>query len=119
MASCGTLSASGFTTPVLTTTRPGVSSRPSRSTTRAEARATSTRRRTSAYNLDDKLTTLVALKSVTGNQTTEWVCGTTMGESGEASFDLLREKIYPEGGKVAYPFNRLGEIGTVHAYEYD
>jgi RHS repeat-associated protein len=93
------------------------------------------------YNLDGKLVTLTAQNSVTGDQLTQWVYGTTLSDSGVASFELLRAKIYPDSDdaasplgngldglydRVEYRYDRLGELTelkdqneTVHAYEYD
>src|SRR5690349_12798408 len=62
-------------------------------------------------------------------QVTRWVYGTEVeGDNGIARADLVREKVYPDGGgdRVAYAYNQLGEVikqtdqnGTVHEYEYD
>jgi len=92
------------------------------------------------YNADGKLLTLTARNSVTGDQVTRFVYGTTLEDSGVASNDLLRAKIYPDSDdgdnltdgndgvfdRVEYSYNRLGEMieakdqaGTVHAYDYD
>ncbi len=86
------------------------------------------------YNGDGRVKKLKAQNSVTGEQVTEWVYGTTVGsgvaESDVASFDLVRQKIYPDGvggnNVVSYGYNRQGELkgmsdqnGTVHEYDYD
>jgi RHS repeat-associated protein len=93
------------------------------------------------YNPDGKLVTLTARNSVTGDQVTRWVYGTTLDDSGVASFELLRAKIYPDSDdtasplgngtdgiydRVEYKYDRLGELieledqnETIHAYEYD
>jgi len=92
------------------------------------------------YNADGKLRTLTARNSVTGDQVTRFDYGTTLEDSGVASNELLRAKIYPDSDdgddltdgndgvadRVEYRYNRLGEMievkdqaGTVHAYDYD
>lgn len=88
-------------------------------------------RRTSyRYNADGKLVELTAENAVTGDQTTTWEYGTTLGDSGVASNELLRFKTYPDstGGsdRVEYRYDRLGELteqknqdGTTHGYGYD
>jgi YD repeat-containing protein len=48
------------------------------------------------YNTDGKLLTLTARNSVTGDQVTRFVYGTTLEDSGVASNGLLRAKIYPD-----------------------
>ncbi|MCX6908425.1 MAG: RHS repeat-associated core domain-containing protein [Verrucomicrobia bacterium] len=92
------------------------------------------------YNADGKLLTLTVRNSVTGDQVTRFVYGTTLEDSGVASNELLRAKIYPDSDdgddltagndgvydRVEYCYNRLGEMteakdqaGTIHAYDYD
>lgn len=93
------------------------------------------------YNADGKQLTLTVRNSVTGDQVTRFVYGTTLKDSGVASNRLLRAKIYPDSDdgntplsdgndgvydRVEYCYNRLGEMteskdqaGTVHAYDYD
>ena len=93
------------------------------------------------YNADGKLTELVVQNEATGSQTTKWVYGTTKAESGVASNELVRAKIYPDSDdqgnpladgadttfdRVEYRYNTLGEViemkdqnGTVHEYVYD
>jgi RHS repeat-associated protein len=87
-----------------------------------------------------QLERLIQLNTTTGDQTTRWVFGTTLAESGIASNHLLRAKIYPESddlpsltngpdgqyARLEYRYNRQGEVihhtdadGTVHEYEYD
>ncbi len=83
------------------------------------------------YNADSKLATLVAKNHVTGDQVTQFTYGTTLSNSAVASFELLRQKIYPDDSASAprrdtYEYDRLAERtkftdpnGTVHEYHYD
>ena len=93
------------------------------------------------YNADGKLVELIVQNEATGNQTTKWVYGTTKAESGVASNELVRAKIYPDSDdqgnpladgadttfdRVEYRYNTLGEVvemkdqnQTVHQYVYD
>jgi YD repeat-containing protein len=94
-----------------------------------------------AYHPSGGLETLTLVNDVTGDQTTRWVYGTTLIESGVATGHLLRAKIYPESDDSAAPlgngpdgiyertehtYNRQGEVvttkdpnETVHAYDRD
>jgi len=94
-----------------------------------------------AYHADGEIETMTLVNSVTGNQVTTWVYGTTLSDSEVSRSDLLRAKIYPESDDVASPlgnggdgiyerieyrYNRLGQAiemkdpnETVHAYDYD
>ncbi len=47
------------------------------------------------YTLDNLIRTMTAVNSSTGDQTTTWVYGTTLANSGVARNDLLRATIYP------------------------
>jgi len=93
------------------------------------------------YNADGQLEILTLVNSVTGDQVTRWIYGTTLAESGVADNSLLRAKIYPEsndeynplgdgpGGvyeRIEYEYNRQGDVtqmkdpnGTVHEYDFD
>lgn len=93
------------------------------------------------YNADGKLVELVVQNETTGTQTTKWLYGTTKAESGVASNELVRAKIYPDSDdegnpladgpdtvfdRVEYRYNALGEViemkdqnGSVHEYIYD
>lgn len=70
-----------------------------------------------AYNADGHLQTLTAKNSVTGDQLTKYLYGTTLTESAMASNDLLRAVIYPDStdtdltgtDQVKFEYNRLGE----------
>jgi RHS repeat-associated protein len=95
----------------------------------------------SAYNADGRLKTLTAINSVTGNQVTKYVYGTTLNDSDVASNDLLRAVIYPDSDdtdsplgngadgiydRVEFKCNRLSEtkekkdqLQTIHTLEYD
>ncbi len=93
------------------------------------------------YNADGQVSTLTAKNPTTGDQTTRYVYGTTLANSGVARADLLRAVIYPDSDdttnpleegqdgvydRVEYKYNRQGERteqkdqnGTVHAYQFD
>jgi YD repeat-containing protein len=93
------------------------------------------------YNTDGRLKTLTTKNSVTGDQVTKYVYGTTLTESDVASNDLLRATIYPDSDdtdsplgngadntydRVEFKYNRQGEptekkdqLTTVHTLEYD
>jgi len=94
-----------------------------------------------AYNADGNVSGITAVNSVTGDQTTQYVYGTTLSDSGIASSLLKRAEIYPDSDDVAAPlgngpdevydriefkYNRQGEVTeikdqneTVHAFDYD
>ena len=83
-----------------------------------------------AYDADGHLAALTAVNPATGDQTTRYQYGTTLGDSGLASRELLRSVVYPDsaGGddRVTYAYNRQGQVtrltdpnGTVHDYAYD
>ena len=82
------------------------------------------------YNADSRLSTLTAVNSVTGNQVTTWIYGTTLTDSGVASNDLVRTKQFPDNvsgsDQVQYAYNALGQVtqindqlGTVRELIYD
>jgi RHS repeat-associated protein len=82
------------------------------------------------YYAGKKLATLTLNNSITGNQTTRWVYGSTLADSGVASGDLLSAKIYPDStsgsDQILYGYNRLGQLseqtdqnGTVREFNYD
>ena len=83
------------------------------------------------YNADSRVATLTAKNSVTGDQTTQFVYGTTLADSDVASNDLLVQKIYPadtlsQPDRLTYAYDALGEVtetidsnGTIHEYIYD
>ena len=48
-----------------------------------------------AYTLDNLVASMTAVNSTTGNQTTNWIYGTTLADSGVARNDLLRCTAYP------------------------
>lgn len=94
-----------------------------------------------AYNADGNVSRITAVNSITGDQTTRYVYGTTLSDSGIASSLLKRAEIYPDSDDVADPlgngtdgiydriefkYNRQGEVTeikdqneTVHAFNYD
>jgi RHS repeat-associated protein len=94
-----------------------------------------------AYNADGNVSSITAVNSITGDQTTQYVYGTTLSDSGIASSLLKRAEIYPDSDDVADPlgdgadetydriefkYNRQGEATevkdqneTVHAFDYD
>jgi len=47
------------------------------------------------WTLGDLPASMTAVNSTTGDQTTNWICGTTLAESGVARNDLLRCTAYP------------------------
>jgi RHS repeat-associated protein len=97
------------------------------------------------YNLDGKLVELVVDNGAGGMQVTRWEYGVRKGESGVASNELLRAKVYPDSDdegnplgdgmdgvydgvydRVEYRYDVLGELvgmkdqnQTEHEYEYD
>jgi RHS repeat-associated protein len=82
------------------------------------------------YTPDNQLKTLTAKNTVTQDQVTTWVYGTTLSDSDVARNDLLRAKELPDkssaSDRVEYKYNRLGElkeikdqIGTVRVLEND
>ena len=73
------------------------------------------------YHPSGGLETLTLVNDVTGDQTTRWIYGTTLENSGVATGNLLRAKTYPGGDRSDYAYNRQGEVvrsedgnGTVH-----
>jgi RHS repeat-associated protein len=83
-----------------------------------------------AYNGDNRVVTLTAKNSVTGDEVTTWVYGTTPSDSDIASNDLLRFKQMPDNvsgsDQIGYKYNRLGQVkeiddqnGSVRVLEYD
>jgi len=83
-----------------------------------------------AWNADGNVKTIKAKNTTTGDQTTEYVYGTTLTDSLIASSLLKRAEIYPDSvdssDKILFEYNRLGEIrkitdqgGTVHEFDYD
>ncbi|MCW5555098.1 MAG: RHS repeat-associated core domain-containing protein [Verrucomicrobiae bacterium] len=82
------------------------------------------------YTPDNQIETLTAKNSVTGDQVTTWVYGTTLTDSDVARNDLLRAKEFPDkasgSDRVEYKYNRLGQvkeikdqIGTIRTVQYD
>ncbi|MEJ7594318.1 MAG: hypothetical protein WKF77_22505 [Planctomycetaceae bacterium] len=83
-----------------------------------------------AYNADGNVSSITAKNSTTGDQTTQYVYGTTLSDSFVASSMLKRAEIYPDSvdssDKIFFEYNRLGETtkitdqgGTVHEFDYD
>jgi RHS repeat-associated protein len=82
------------------------------------------------YAPDGGIESITAITPDTGNQTTTYVYGTTLGDSNIARSDLLRAEVYPDsvGGsdRIEYKYDRQTERtetkdqnGTVHAFDYD
>jgi YD repeat-containing protein len=83
------------------------------------------------YNADGKVATMTAKNSATGDQVTQYVYGTTLGNSDVASNELLRMQVYPKDtasspDRLVLAYNRLGQLkskldqmGSVHTIEYD
>ena len=85
---------------------------------------------TTAYNSDGYVASITAFNSVTGNQTTQYVYGTTLSDSSLASSLLKRKEIYPDSvdsdDVISFKYNRQGEVvevqdqnGTVHNFDFD
>jgi RHS repeat-associated protein len=94
-----------------------------------------------AWHPSGQMQTLTLQNSVTGDQVTRWIYGTTLYNSAVADNSLLRAKIYPESDdwpapldngpdgiyqRLEYTYNRQGEPvtfedadQTVHTYAYD
>jgi RHS repeat-associated protein len=94
-----------------------------------------------AWHPSGQLEKLTLQNSVTGDQVTRWVFGSTLKDSGVADNNLLRAKIYPESDnegsplgngpkgvydRIEYTYNRHGDTvtfrdadETVHAYAHD
>jgi RHS repeat-associated protein len=94
------------------------------------------------YTADGQLATLTAVNPTTGDQTTQYLYGTTLCNSSIARSDLLRAEIYPDStdsgddaspphanaayDRVEYGYNRQGQVirkrdqnQTLHVYDYD
>ncbi|HEX7375606.1 MAG TPA: RHS repeat-associated core domain-containing protein [Pirellulales bacterium] len=78
------------------------------------------------YTADDQTDTMTAINAATGNQTTSFVYGATLGTSDVARNDVLSSTVYADRGMVSYLVNRQSERkqltdqnGTVHAYGFD
>jgi RHS repeat-associated protein len=68
-----------------------------RTTQTVEAYGTSSARTTNySYTLDNLISTMTAVNSTTGDQTTVWTYGTTLVDSGVARNDLLTSTAYPD-----------------------
>jgi RHS repeat-associated protein len=78
------------------------------------------------YTADNQTASTKALNSATGDQTTTWNYGTTLGSSDVARNDVVSGMVYPDGGVVSYLVNRQSERkqftdqnGTVHVFDRD
>jgi YD repeat-containing protein len=100
------------------------------------------------YNADGNVESITAVNAFTGNQTTQYVYGTSLSDSGIASSLLKRAEIYPDSDdtysigedgapvfsdgadetydRIEFRYNRQGEVTeikdqneTVHAFDYD
>ncbi|MEO8493493.1 MAG: RHS repeat-associated core domain-containing protein [Planctomycetota bacterium] len=83
-----------------------------------------------AYNADGNVASITAKNSVTGDQVTQYIYGTTLSNSSIASSLLKRKEIYPdsvdETDVILFEYNRQGEVtkltdqnGTIHQFDYD
>ena len=83
-----------------------------------------------SYTLDNQISTLTAINSATGSQTTTYTYGTTLSDSDIARNNLLRTTAYPDStgssDVVAVTYNRLGQEKTrtdqrqtVRSFDYD
>jgi RHS repeat-associated protein len=69
----------------------------SRTTQTVEALGSGSDRTTNyTYTLDNLIATMTAVNPTTGDQTTTWIYGTTLADSGVARNDLLVSTIYPD-----------------------
>jgi RHS repeat-associated protein len=82
------------------------------------------------WNADGNVKTIKAKNATTGDQTTEYVYGTTLSDSQIASSLLKRAEIYPDSvdgsDRIFFEYNRQGETtkftdqaGTVHEFDFD
>lgn len=86
------------------------------------------------YTLDGRVAEILVVNSTTGNQSTKFLYGTTLGDSSIACNDYLRSVIFPDStdtttsgtDQVKFEYNRQGDstkrtdqAGTVHQYDYD
>ena len=82
------------------------------------------------YAPDGPMETLTLKNTVTGDQVTTWVYGTTLSDSDVARSDLLRAKQFPGNvsgsDEVTYAYNRQGQVkaitdqrGVVRVLDYD
>jgi RHS repeat-associated protein len=83
------------------------------------------------YGLTGQVASVSTKNISTGDQVTQYVYGTSLGDSDVASSDLLKTVIYPGDtitapDRVTMAYNRLTQIkskqdqlGTVHSYDYD
>jgi len=83
-----------------------------------------------AYNADGNVASITAKNSVTGDQVTQYIYGTTLSDSDIASSLLKRKEIYPDSvdssDAIFFEYNRQGEVtkatdqnGTVRQFDYD
>ncbi len=83
-----------------------------------------------AYTADGQVSTITAVNANTGNQTTQYVYGTTLTDSAIASSLLKVAEVYPDSvdsdDRIKFTYNRQGEVvtktdqnGTVHSYDFD
>jgi RHS repeat-associated protein len=83
-----------------------------------------------AYTADGQVSTITAVNANTGNQTTQYVYGTTLTDSAIASSLLKAAEVYPDSvdsdDRIKFTYNRQGEVvtktdqnGTVHSFDFD
>jgi len=84
-----------------------------------------------SYNADSQVVVFTVKNSVTGDQVTQYIYGTTLEDSDIASNALVRSVIYPDDSpttpdRITMTYNRQNELtgeqdqmGTVHAIAYD
>jgi RHS repeat-associated protein len=83
-----------------------------------------------AWNADGNVEFITAKNSTTGDQTTQYVYGTTLSDSLIATSTLKRAEIYPDSvdssDKILLEYNRQGQVtkitdqgGTVHEFDFD
>lgn len=82
------------------------------------------------YNADGNVASITAVNSATGNQTTQYVYGTTLPDSAVAMSTLKRTEVYPDSAdgddRITFKYNRQREVtevkdqnATIHGYDYD
>ena len=83
-----------------------------------------------AYNADGHVSTITAVNARTGNQTTQFLYGSTLSDSTVASSLLKVAEVYPDSSgpsdRITFKYNRQQEAtettnqaGTTRAFDYD
>ena len=83
-----------------------------------------------AYNADGNVSSITAINSITGDQKTEYVYGTTLSDSDIAISTLKRAEVYPDSvdqsDRITFEYNRQRQVtkttdqqGTTHEFDFD